>query len=182
MKKLESFITGGALRGRKIASPQNAKTHPMGSRERLALFNSLSLAWPGAKVLDAFAGTGALGIEAGSRGAKEVIFVEKSPAVAQILRLNLQNLGVEPEAAQVVVGAAKNFQGSDFDVIMVDPPYDNFREEEFEPLPPALKAGGFLALSHPKSFDAPEWGKKAGLIMTSSKTYAGASISLFQKR
>ena len=68
-------ITSGNYRGRKIATP-GGKTHPMGERERLALFNMIGPFIPEAMVLDAFSGSGALGIEALSRGAKHVVFVD----------------------------------------------------------------------------------------------------------
>ena len=69
-------ITSGTLRGQKILTPKLAVTHPMGSRERLAIMNSLSSHLEGKVVLDVFSGTGALGFEALSRGAKHVSFIE----------------------------------------------------------------------------------------------------------
>lgn len=88
-------ITGGNLKGMIIDSPEVNSTHPMGAREKIALFNMLTGYLDGAKVLDAYAGSGALGIEAISRGATEVVMVEKNPRVAAILKHNLQKLGLE---------------------------------------------------------------------------------------
>ena len=68
-------IASGIFRGRSIKSPKSSLTHPMGAREKLALFNMIVDDLPGSLVLDAFAGSGALGIEALSRGASEVVFV-----------------------------------------------------------------------------------------------------------
>ena len=87
-------ITGGTLRGREIKSPESSKTHPMGSRERMAILNSIGPEIVGTEVLDAFAGTGAIGIEALSRGAARVTFIEKDRKVAMVLRENLRNLGL----------------------------------------------------------------------------------------
>ena len=87
-------ITSGRLRGRKLETP-GGKTHPMGERERLALFNMISDYLPRTTVLDAFAGSGALGIEALSRGASEVVFVESNREAAQCIRRNLVSLGFE---------------------------------------------------------------------------------------
>ena len=89
-------ITSGIYRGHSILTPGEG-THPMGERERLALFNKISDYLPGANVLDAFAGSGALGIEAMSRGAASVTFVEKSPKAAKIIRENLKTLGISVE-------------------------------------------------------------------------------------
>ena len=89
-------IISGIYKNKKILSPLDSRTHPMGSREKLALFNSLTSLLPnnsfiGLSVLDVFAGTGALGLEALSRGAKNVIFVEKSREIAKILAKNIKN-------------------------------------------------------------------------------------------
>lgn len=85
-------VLAGKFKGVKLQSPHSALTHPMGSREKLALFNMLQPYLQGATVLDIYAGSGALGIEALSRGAKSVIFVEKSAKIAQIIRQNIQQL------------------------------------------------------------------------------------------
>ena len=99
MKKIR--ITSGELKGRVIASPEVAGTHPMGAREKIALFNMVG-DLTGVRVLDAYAGSGALGIEALSRGASGVVFVEKSPRVAKVIRENLAKLGLT-ERAKVIV-------------------------------------------------------------------------------
>lgn len=83
-------ILAGAYKGRAFASPACATTHPMGAREKLALFNMLQPYLPGASVLDAYAGSGALGLEALSRGAARVVFVEQSAPVVRTLRQNLR--------------------------------------------------------------------------------------------
>ena len=82
-------ILAGAYKGRAFTSPARATTHPMGAREKLALFNMLQPYLAGATVLDAYAGSGALGLEALSRGAARVTFVEQS---APVVRTLLQNL------------------------------------------------------------------------------------------
>lgn len=92
LKSPEIRITSGKFRGRVLKSPASSQTHPMGAREKLALFNMVNV--ENATVLDAFAGSGALGIEALSRGAKEVIFVESSPKIAQTIHGNLELIGV----------------------------------------------------------------------------------------
>ena len=79
-------VTGGELKNKEIKSPEDKHTHPMGSRERLALMNIIGPEVKNAEILDAFSGTGAIGIEALSRGASHVIFVEKNHKVAEILK------------------------------------------------------------------------------------------------
>lgn len=93
--KSELSVLSGRFKGVKLQSPQSALTHPMGAREKLALFNMLQPYLEGAKLLDIYAGSGALGIEALSRGAGSVIFVEKSPQISQIIRQNLQQIAAK---------------------------------------------------------------------------------------
>lgn len=146
----------------------------MGAREKLALFNMISGYLPGALVLDAYAGSGALGIEALSRGAGEVEFIEKSHVAARVIRGNLQDLGIE---AEVVTGdVAKFTTSSQFDVILADPPYDVFKVEGVRHLVQFLAKNGVLVLSHPG--EAPEID---GVILKQSRKYAGATISIYVK-
>lgn len=166
-------ITSGDLRGRSIQTP-GGQTHPMGERERLALFNMITGLLPGARVLDAFAGSGALGIEAISRGASNVVFVEKSPKAAAIIKQNLSDLGV---SAQVFTGDVVNFTDEQkFDIVLADPPYDDFKVKNIVGLTERLKDGGILVLSHPES--APEI---PGLELLKTRKYAAAHISVYVK-
>ena len=170
----KTTITGGKYRGRKIATPGGA-THPMGSRERLALFNMLVGELEGASVLDAFAGSGSLGIEALSRGASEVVFIEKNRVATEIIKQNLAELGAS-DNTRVIKSSVEDaiFDLGEFAVVLADPPYDNFDVTEVEPLAQVVKNDGVLALSHPG--DAPEI---KGLTLAKTRKYAGASISVY---
>ena len=169
-------ITSGIFRGRSIKSPDSKLTHPMGAREKIALFNMISDYLPGAKVLDAFAGSGALGIEALSRGASKVVLVEKNRQIAQIIKENLKNLDCK-EQAEIETKDVKNFQtGEIFNLIIADPPYDKFSTTDLTNLPSLLADDGILVLSHPK--EAPEM---TGLKLIKTKVYAGACLSVYVK-
>lgn len=166
-------ITSGLYRGRTIKTP-GGKTHPMGERERLALFNMISSYVPGAVVLDAFAGSGALGIEALSRGASEVVFIENNSGAVRTIRENLANLGADGE---VIACKVSSYVPEDkFDLILADPPYDAFDETEVACLIGCLKPEGIFVLSHPG--EVPEF---EGLQLLKSRKYAGATISVFVK-
>lgn len=166
-------ITSGKYRGRTLFTP-GAATHPMGAREKLALFNAISVYLSGARVLDAFAGSGALGIEALSRGAENAVFIEKNARAATVIRQNLANFGLSGE---VFRGLVRDFHSdSAFDVILVDPPYDDFDLEEVTFLTQFLAQDGILVLSHPK--EAPEI---TGLSLVKTNQYAAAHISLYKK-
>ena len=166
-------ITAGEYKGRKIATPGGV-THPMGERERLALFNMISTYVPGSRVLDAFSGSGALGIEALSRGAAEVIFVEKNAKACRVARENLRDLGLEAEIFQ---GDVVNFTTNEkFRVILADPPYDNYDLAKVTHLLQFLQREGILVLSHPG--EAPELPE---MTLLKSRKYAGAGISVYFK-
>lgn len=169
----EIRITGGVFSGRKIATPGGG-THPMGERERLALFNMVSDIVPGAVVLDVYAGSGALGLEALSRGASRVVFVEKNRRAGAVINENLALLGAD---AEVLIDNARTFVTNErFDLILVDPPYDSFEIEGVVNLVRFLKDGGILVLSHPG--EAPDI---PGLTLEKSRAYAGATISIYHK-
>ncbi|MDO4612235.1 MAG: RsmD family RNA methyltransferase [Candidatus Saccharibacteria bacterium] len=168
-------VTSGFLRGRKLATPGSG-THPMGSREKLALFNMISAYLMRAEVLDAFAGSGALGIEALSRGARHVVFVEKSGGAVEAIRENLRNLDLL-EDSEIFQGSVAEFLPSrKFDVVIADPPYDDFRIFEIEKLAWLVKDEGVLVLSHPG--EAPEL---PGFSLLKNNSYAKAHISIYVK-
>ena len=147
----------------------------MGERERLALFNMIVDSIPGASVLDAFAGSGALGIEALSRGASSVLFIEKNAKACSVIRDNLRELGL---SADVFQGDVVNFTTDNkFDLILADPPYDKFDINEVKHLLKFLRGGGVLVLSHSK--EAPGL---PGLELLKSRKYAGATVSVYVKR
>jgi len=146
----------------------------MGSREKLALFNMLTGKIEGATVLDAFAGSGALGIEALSRGAAEVVFVERNSKACKIIKKNLESLGIN-EGARIIKSSVSETTG-EYDVILADPPYDNFDLPEVESLTKLLKSGGILVLSHPE--EAP---KLDSLTLSKTHQYAAAHLSIYFK-
>lgn len=169
-------ITGGKYRGRKIATP-GGKTHPMGSRERLALFNMLSGKLESTLILDAFAGSGALGIEALSRGAEKVVFVDESAEAVKTIQSNLRELGIF-DGFKVIKGTFPQVDLSEFvgfDIILADPPYDDFEKIDLDFLGNLLKDGGILILSHPEQ--APEI---RGFKLIKTHTYAAARLSVYK--
>ena len=169
-------ITSGIYRGRKITTP-GGETHPMGERERIALFNMIATYLPGAQVLDVFAGSGALGIEALSRGASEVVFVEKNRKAGAVIAENLKNLELS-DFGMVIIGDIKNFTADrTFEVILADPPYNDFKLDEIEILAKLLNKNGILVLSHPD--EAPKIPK---LCLVNTHKYAAARLSVYVKR
>jgi len=169
-------VLSGELKGKKILAIKDNLSHPMGSRERLALFNSLGPELKNAIILDAFSGTGAVGIEAISRGAAHVTFIEKNHKVAELLRKNLKDLKLEDKTRVFEAGVETMNFNTKFDFVLADPPYDKIKKvspETFEKL--ANLARKNFILSHPSSFDPHVIDAK----LLSTKSYASARISTF---
>jgi 16S rRNA (guanine966-N2)-methyltransferase len=119
-------VVAGDLRGRRIEAPVSDATRPTTDKVREAVFNALGSLGvvEGARIVDLFAGTGAMGIEALSRGADHCVFVEKDRAALQVLRTNIKNLNLESRTS-VISGDAVLVAGQqrDVDVLIADPPY-----------------------------------------------------------
>ena len=168
-------ITSGKFRGREILTPGGG-THPMGERERLAVFNMIAEILPGARVLDAYAGSGALGIEALSRGAQACDFIEKNTEAARIIRDTLARLGLT-DTTTVIKSSVADFETEgNFDAIIADPPYDHFNSIEVERLAKYLKSGGTMVVSCPNDNI-----EISGLQLEKSRRYARAHILIFTK-
>jgi len=140
-------IVAGEFRGRRLAVGPGVR--PTTERAREALFSILSERLRGARVLDAAAGSGALGFEALSRGAREVVFVEADRRAARVLSANLEALGVGRRAA-VVVRAVEAYLKIDaprgFDLVLFDPPWASPVTAELEGLWESLVPGGTFVL------------------------------------
>jgi 16S rRNA (guanine966-N2)-methyltransferase len=119
-------ITGGEFRGRRLQVPKDARVRPTGERLREAWMSILQDSIPGARVIDLFAGSGALGLEALSRGASFVEFSEMAPGSLTALRANIETLGIESRV-RVHRGdsmrLAEKLPPAAFDIAMADPPY-----------------------------------------------------------
>jgi 16S rRNA (guanine966-N2)-methyltransferase len=122
-------IISGTSKGRKLVTPKSQFLRPTSDRVKESIFNILREEMEGKVVLDLFAGTGNLGIEALSRGAKKAIFVEKGRQALRLIQRNLNQFGLEerskiiPKDAIRAIGILKQ-RGESFDLILMDPPYE----------------------------------------------------------
>lgn len=174
-------IISGKFGGRKIQAPDTSRTHPMSERIRNALFNSVGSEIHDARVLDAFAGTGAVGLEALSRGASHVTFIEKDRVAQKVLTENIQTLGVENTTEIIRTSVASwlsMHQGEAFDVIFVDPPYHDTQFSTVERLFGVLKPGGLMVLSHPGRGEEPT---KAGVVVVDNRSYGNAFLTFYRR-
>ena len=139
------------FKGRRLLENKFEHIRPTTDKVRQALFTKLQFFLPNKRVLDLFCGTGALGIEALSRGASEVVFVDKDARSASMARENLKNLGVK---AKVIRCDAVRFVESceeRFDLIILDPPYKSGLYEKIVPkLFPLLEEEGVIVCEHDK--------------------------------
>jgi 16S rRNA (guanine966-N2)-methyltransferase len=121
-------VIAGRWRGHPLRAPAGRKTRPTPERVREAWMSALQPYIPGARVLDLFAGSGALGLEALSRGAERVVFVEKSRRALDALEGNIATLKGAKADVEIVRGDAmsyaKKLEANAFDIVLADPPYD----------------------------------------------------------
>ncbi len=115
-------VITGTARGRKLMEPKDQSVRPTTDMVKEAIFSIIQFDVPGRRVLDLFAGTGQLGIEALSRGARECVFVDNSPASLQLVRKNLELCGMEGQVIRSDALAYLQHCGK-FDLVFVDPPY-----------------------------------------------------------
>jgi len=138
-------IIGGQWRGRKLSFPDIDGLRPTGDRIRETLFNWLAPTMAGSRCLDLFAGSGALGLEALSRGAAASVLVERDTQAAAQLRANLALLQANQGQlvqVDVLTWLARGNSGAPFDIIFIDPP---FQLNLWQAVIDALEAGGWLA-------------------------------------
>ena len=161
-------IIGGSLRSRRLEAPAGLATRPTSDRLRETLFNVLAPRIEGARFLDLFAGSGAVGLEAHSRGAARVEFVERSAPALAVLRKNLANVGIGSGIAGESVyscrerGANPATHAADagFDLVFLDPPYD--ATDAYEATL-GLLGGGLAGLLAPEAMVIAEHRKKEKL-------------------
>jgi 16S rRNA (guanine(966)-N(2))-methyltransferase RsmD len=161
-------VIAGTYRSRILKSLKGLALRPTSDRLRETLFNVLGPSVAGARFVDVFAGTGAVGIEALSRGAAEVVFIENHLPAAALIHKNLDSLGVRSGATVLgadalrgleMLAAKRKWDGAAFDFVFLDPPYA--AAEEYERVLRVLGSASFLApgsviiAEHHKKFDLP---------------------------
>jgi 16S rRNA (guanine966-N2)-methyltransferase len=156
-------VIAGTAKGRRLKGPRGERTRPTSDRAKEALFSSLQPELPGASVIDLFAGSGALGIEALSRGAAHVTFVERHDRTVRLLDENLARTDLRHRATILsvdVLSALNSPAGRPFDVALLDPPYGLAADELGEvltALAPHLAAGAVVTIERNRRSVEPAW-------------------------
>ena len=159
-------VISGTFRGRRLKGPKGQELRPTGDRLKETLFNILAPRISGAVMLDVFSGTGAIGIEAISRGASRVLFIEKNPAAVELIRGNLHACGVEGGCEIIQEDAFKCLRslarkGFHADIIFLDPPYDWLPYQDLLKLavrPEILSKDGAAVIEHLRKAALPDTG------------------------
>lgn len=173
-------IVSGIYGGRIVDAPKGHRTHPMSEKARGGLFNSLGDI-AGLTVLDAFAGSGALGFEALSRGASFVQMCDPDKNAYEAMIANSKTLKLSEDvclASRVYIKSWLNRHNDTFDLILCDPPYDDLQDKTIEKIALRVNKGGKLILSWPKLADAMAFD---GFELENRHDYGDAIIYIFKK-
>ena len=177
-------VIAGKYGGRKIDAPDfsNSRTKPMGERIRNAMFNRIGEEIRGARVLDAFAGTGSVGLEALSRGASFVTFVERDKIAQKILQKNVLSLGAENES-EIIRTTVNNWletaEPEMYDIILADPPYHDLQLSTVSRLFGLLKPKGLMVSSHTGRGEGPNL--ENSIVVVDNRSYGNATLTSFRR-
>jgi len=182
-------VVAGELRGRRLSSVLGRETRPTSDRARAGVFDWLRDRVSGARVLDLFAGTGALGVEALSRGAREAVFVERARPALRVLRGNLAALGLESRARVVERDLSRGLgalvgDGGVFELVFADPPYQGDwlqRLVSCETLGQILGSGAVvIAERSARSAPVIPHAGAAALVLRGSKRYGETAFDWYE--
>lgn len=176
-------IIAGALKGRRLDAPDWPGLRPTSDRLRETLFNVLAPRIAGARFLDAYAGTGAVGIEALSRGAAHVTFVERDRRAQALIQTNLDRCAIENRYAIIRAGFSSDGKRSAerFDVLFLDPPYGSAElAVALDTAAPLVAGDALLVIEHAKRDAAP--GQVSGLELTRDLVQGDSVLSFYRVR
>ncbi len=179
------IITGGKFKGHKIATVKNYLVRPTSSKVRQGIFNVLQNMLEECVVLDLFAGSGIFGIEAFSRGASEVYFVEINPSVGIYIKQNLSKFDIKCQVFQTdALAFLKKQSEFSFDLIFLDPPYkSDLIEQSIEIIinRNILRKDGIIIAEHKSDKDLSHIVNKFNLNLLKQKKYGETLISFIQQ-
>ncbi len=173
-------VIAGRLSGRNYEAPKGHRTHPMSEKMRGAIFGSLGDI-EGLRVFDPFSGSGALAIEAVSRGASSAVVIEVDPRAYNVIKSNIVKLGIEDQVKVVKAYAgawSTRHQIEKFDVVLLDPPYDVVPYRDLKRMARHVAESGVLVLSWPGKAD---WYPFEGLELVQSKQYGDSALHFYQR-
>jgi 16S rRNA (guanine966-N2)-methyltransferase len=175
-------IAGGTFRGRKIQTPNGHVTHPMSDRAKQGLFNSLQDI-SGLRVFDPFGGSGAVSIEAISRGAAHAVCIDKDFTAAKIIANNVAELGLVSQITCVHANAAswsKQNSQEKFELIICEPPFDHMFHSErvIDQITHHLTREGLMIVSFPTKYETPRF---RNMQLESTASYGEISLAYYRR-
>lgn len=181
-------IVSGRLKGMRLSSPSGGVVRPTTGNIREAVFNILGQDLSGVDFIDLCSGTGAMGLEAASRGASDILFVERDRKVAQILRDNIkvasERINEEGFKTRIYEESFETFlrRGYKASLIYFDPPYDYFYAKDWadKPYSKIVKNGGLFLMEHPKREPRQMPDLLDGLVLRQTRKYGKSSLSIFE--
>lgn len=172
-------IISGTYGGRYLEAPDTSRTHPMSERVRGSLFNQLGDV-TGLRVLDAFAGTGVVGLELLSRGANSAVLIEKDRIAQKVIDANIKSLGLKGRAKLIrstIASWDDTTESEKFDLIFADPPYHDMQLSTVSRLVRHLNPKGLMILSHPGRESAPTVN---GVVVVDKRSYGDAALAFYR--
>ncbi len=183
-------VTGGKAKGRLLKVPADSKIRPTSEKVREALFNIIGPAGvTGSRFIDLFAGCGAVGIEALSRGAEHATFIESNPKHARIIRENIERCGLQ-QSTKVVFGDILlmldriKHRDSSYDIIFADPPYDYPKWKILLSkiiVNVNISNSGYLIFEHSSKVFMPD-AIDENLVLYGNYTYGDTTLTVYRKR
>src|SRR5688572_27414523 len=171
-------IVAGTLRGLRLQGPGSDDLRPTSDKPRETLFNVLGPSVQGSRVLDAFAGTGAVGLEAISRGAAHVTFYERDRRAWQVAEANIRHLGVGGVCEMIRADFLQSKGRADYDLVFLDPPYD---DDDLNAVLRVAKThatpGGVIVLEHRRSRESPP--EEGDLVRTRVLQSGDSTLSFY---
>ena len=174
-------VIAGEFKGRRLVGPDTDDTRPIMDRAKESIFNSISFEIPGARVADLFAGAGSFGIEAMSRGATSVVFVESGRKALDSLRTNLDSLGIDAVVRTADVRTWDVASDGPFDVVFCDPPWPMEADavaEVLERVAPELSDDALVVVTRRSSDPTPE---PEGFAIDDERRLGGTRIIRYRK-
>ncbi|HET8724351.1 MAG TPA: 16S rRNA (guanine(966)-N(2))-methyltransferase RsmD [Anaeromyxobacteraceae bacterium] len=175
-------IVAGTARGRRLVAPDGDDTRPTSDKVRAAVFNLLGQFFDGGRVLDLYAGTGALALEALSRGCAEATCVDSSPRAAAAIARNAAACGLADRVTVVrraVPDALRGLSPDSVDLAFVDPPYATGPGEALGLLDRVVRPGGMVVAEHDRRAPPPD--RAGALALVDRRAYGDTGISIYRR-
>ena len=175
-------IVAGSARGRRLAAPAGDGTRPTSDKVRAAVFNVLGQFFDGGRVLDLYAGTGALALEALSRGCTDATCVDSSPGAAEAIARNAEACGFPSRVTVLrrrVADAIPSLPPGSFDMAFVDPPYAEGPGPALAGLDRVLRPGASVVAEHDRRSPPPD--RIGALVLEDRRAYGDTGISIYRR-